>query len=155
MTRNHIVVQGSANTFVPIPRIEVITFNNVPAGTYNLWVHGVSSGGDGPDSNGVRVVVPGTCTGIAGAPLNLTAMKTGARISLFWDLPVSGPAPTSFTVNVNGAFNGSFPLTTRSIAGDVGPGFYTIYGEVEPQLWVVGRLRTANRCRAVARARTV
>lgn len=122
----HLIVQGSANTFVPLPITESITFNNVPAGTYNLWVSAVNRNGNGPNSNGVVVVVPGACTGIPGRPLNVAAVKMGAHISLSWDLPESGPAPTSFVVNVTGSLTGSFPVTARSLAGDVGPGSYTI-----------------------------
>ncbi len=126
LTELHIVVQGALNTFVPIAVTENITVGNVPAGTYSLWVHGVSRAGDGPNSNGVIVAVPGPCTGIPGAPLNLTATRAANVISLAWDLPVSGPAPAGFAVNVTGAFAGSFPIVTRRISGAVGPGSYTV-----------------------------
>ncbi len=126
LTRNHIVVRGPLSTFLPIPLTESITFSNVPAGTYQLWVHGVNSSGDGPNSNGVVVAVPGSCTGIPGTPLNFNATKTGNLISLVWDLPVSGPAPTSFVVNVTGAYVASFPVTARRLSGRVGPGSYTM-----------------------------
>ena len=125
-TSLHLVVRGPLNTFVPIPVTESISFRNVPAGTYMLWIHGVNASGDGPNSNGVTVIVPGTCTGIPGAPTNVNAAKTGNTISLSWDLPVSGPAPTSFVLNVSGAFVGSFPVTARSLSGSVGPGSYTM-----------------------------
>ena len=124
-TRFHIVVRGAANAFVPVGLTESITFNNVPAGTYQLWVHGVNANGDGPNSNRVDVVIPDTCTGIPGAPANFTATNTGNLITLFWDLPISGPAPTSFVVNITGAFVGSFPVTARSLSGSAGAGSYT------------------------------
>ena len=125
-TELHIVVRGALSTWVPIPVTESITVSNVPPGRYELWVHGVNRAGDGPNSNGVVVAVPGSCTGIPGAPRNVTATKTGNLISLSWDLPVSGPAPTSFVVNVTGAFVGSIPVAARRLSGNVGPGSYTI-----------------------------
>ena len=125
-TELHIVVRGALSTWVPIPVTESITVSNVPPGRYELWVHGVNRAGDGPNSNGVVVVVPGSCTGIPGTPRNVTAIKTGNLISLSWDLPVSGPAPTSFVVNVTGAFVGSIPVAARRLSGTVGPGPYTI-----------------------------
>ena len=106
----------------PIGFTESITFNSVPAGTYQLWVHGVNANGDGPNSNRVDVVIPDTCTGIPGAPANFIATNTGNLIELLWDLPVSGPAPTSFVVNVTGAFAGSFPVTARRLSGSAGAG---------------------------------
>ncbi len=124
---NGIVVQGSLNTGVILPVTESFTATHVPAGTYSIWVHGVSRAGDGPNSNGLqRVVVPGPCTGIPGAPADFTATKTGNTISLFWDLPIAGPAPTSFVVNVTGGYAGAFPVTARRLSGTVGPGSYTI-----------------------------
>ncbi len=125
-TELHIVVRGAVSTFVPIPVTESITVSNVPPGRYELWVHGVNRAGDGPNSNGVVVSVPGSCTGIPGPPRNVTATATGRLVSLSWDLPLTGPAPTSFTVNVTGAYVGSVPATTRSLSGSVGPGSYTI-----------------------------
>jgi hypothetical protein len=126
LTRVHLVVRGPLNTFLPIPVSESISFANVPAGSYTIWVHGVNASGDGPNSNRVDVIVPGTCTGIPGAPTNFNAAKTGSTISLSWDLPVNGPAPTGFVVNVSGAFVGSFAVSARSLSGSVGPGSYTI-----------------------------
>jgi hypothetical protein len=91
-----------------------------------MWMSGVNSAGQGPNSQFIRVVVPGPCTGIPGPPANVTATKAGNRISLMWDLPVAGPAPTGFVVNVTGAFAGSFPVTARALSGSAGPGSYTI-----------------------------
>jgi photosystem II stability/assembly factor-like uncharacterized protein len=125
-TRLHLVVRGPLNTFVPIPVTESISFANVPAGTYSIWVHGVNASGDGPNSTRADVIVPDTCTGIPGAPTNFNAAKAGNTISLTWDLALTGPAPTSFAVNVSGAFVGSFPVTARSLSGSVAPGSYTI-----------------------------
>ena len=124
-TRVHMVVRGAASTFVPIGFTESITFSGVPAGTYQLWVHGVNANGDGPNSNRVDVVIPDACTGLPGAPANFIATATGNLIELLWDLPVTGPAPTSFVVNITGAFVGSFPVTTRRLAGSAGAGSYT------------------------------
>jgi hypothetical protein len=126
LARNHLVVRGALNSFLPISAGESITFTNVPAGTYDIVVHGVNGVGDGPNSNSVRAVIPGPCTGIPAAPVNVTATKSGSGISLVWDLPVSGPAPTSFVVNVTGSFVGSFPVTARTLSGTVGPGSYAI-----------------------------
>ncbi|MGH8248448.1 MAG: WD40/YVTN/BNR-like repeat-containing protein [Vicinamibacterales bacterium] len=68
----------------------------------------------------------GTPDSRASGPANFAATKAGNTISLTWDLPIAGPAPTSFIVNVTGAFMGAFPLTARRISGAVGPGSYTM-----------------------------
>jgi hypothetical protein len=125
-TRMYVVVEDVMNTFVPIPPSESVTFNNVPAGSYRLSVHSVNASGESGLSSAVRVTVPGSCTGIPGAPRNVTATRTGHSVTLWWDLPFSGPAPTSFAVDVTGAYVGSFPVTTRSVSGSVGPGSYTV-----------------------------
>ena len=77
------IVQGAVNTFLPMAVTENLTGPNVPAGTYYLWVHGFNRSGDGPNSNGVVVRVPGSCTGIPGTPLNLNATRSGNAVSIF------------------------------------------------------------------------
>jgi hypothetical protein len=50
----------------------------------------------------------------------------GSTIFLSWSPPVTGPAVTSYTVIVGGAFVGSFPIVGRAISGTVGPGTYVL-----------------------------
>jgi hypothetical protein len=45
---------------------------------------------------------------------------------LAWSPPFSGAAVTGYTVEVSGAYNGSFNTTDRTVAGTAPPGSYTI-----------------------------
>ena len=108
-TRFHIVVRGAASAFVPVGLTESITFNNVPAGTYQLWVHGVNANGDGPNSNRVDVVIPDTCTGIPGAPANFSATNTGNLIYAALGSPGQRPCADEFRRQRHGRLRWQFP----------------------------------------------
>ena len=45
---------------------------------------------------------------------------------VIWDPPASGAAPTSYLLDVSGAFTGQFPTTGRALNGNAGPGSYTV-----------------------------
>jgi hypothetical protein len=58
-------------------------------------------------------------------PTNVLAYKAGSTIHILWDPPATGAAPTSYVLNVTGAFVGSFATTERTMSGTVGAGSYT------------------------------
>ena len=59
-------------------------------------------------------------------PVKLLAFRAGRMLSVMWDPPGTGPAPTSYLVHVTGSFQGSIPTDGRSLSGAVGAGVYRI-----------------------------
>jgi hypothetical protein len=59
-------------------------------------------------------------------PANFLAYRVGNTLTVLWDAPATGPAPTSYTLLVTGAFVGAFPTTARTLSGSVGAGSYTL-----------------------------
>jgi hypothetical protein len=43
-----------------------------------------------------------------------------------WEVAARGAAPTSYVVNVTGAYVGTVPVTGRTVSGTVSPGGYTL-----------------------------
>ena len=54
------------------------------------------------------------------------APKVRNVIFVSWNPPVSGPAVTSYTVWVSGAYVGSVTTAARTLSGAAGPGTYVI-----------------------------
>ena len=77
-------------------------------------------------SNAVTLSFPGACSGPPLAPSNFLAYRVGRTVFVVWDPAASGPAPTSYVVNVTGAYTGNIPTPARALNGTVGPGTYTI-----------------------------
>jgi hypothetical protein len=77
-------------------------------------------------SNTVTLSFPNPCAGVPLAPTNLQTWKVGNTIFLAWSAPAGGPAVTSYTVWVSGAYVGSFGTTGRTLSGVAGPGSYVI-----------------------------
>jgi hypothetical protein len=119
-------VSGTLTTSIPLGLAESFAFSGVPPGTYTLQIRGANGGGASPPSAPITLSFPGACSGIPLPPDNFLAYKTGSIISVLWDPPPTGAAPTSYVVHVTGAFVGSVPLTTRGISAPVGPGSYSI-----------------------------
>jgi predicted phage tail protein len=117
---------GSFIGSLPVPLGGSASFGGVPPGTYTISLRAVNAVGSSGSSNAVTITVPGTCSGAPLAPENLVIAKNGATLSLFWDLPPAGPAPTGYTIVVTGAFNGAVDLLQRAITATVGAGTYYI-----------------------------
>ena len=47
-------------------------------------------------------------------------------ISIGWNPPAAGPAPTGYMLHVAGAFVGSLPMTARALSAPVPPGSYML-----------------------------
>jgi hypothetical protein len=104
---------------------EAFQYSNVPPGTYMFSVGARNTSGASASSSAVTLTFPGSCS-VPLTPTGVVATSSGRTVTVSWDLPASGPAPTSYVVNVTGAYVGSVPTTTRSVAGTVTPGSYTL-----------------------------
>lgn len=118
-------VSGSLTTSLALPATEGFVFANVPAGTYTLTTRAVNSVGASLPSNPVTLTFPITCTPPA-TPINLTTSRQGNAVTVSWNLPPTGSAPTGFVLSVTGAYVGSFPVATRSLSAVAGPGTYVL-----------------------------
>ena len=106
---------------------ESVQFAGVADGTYTVRLRAENAGGVSADtSNSITLTLPGDCSGVPLAPVNVLLFRSGSTIFVFWDPPASGAAPSGYVVDVTGAFTGSFPTAGRAIAGNAGPGMYTL-----------------------------
>ena len=119
-------VSGSITGTLPLPFADTFNFAAVPGGTYTLSLRAANDAGTSAPSNAVTLSFPGPCSGVPHAPANFLATSAANVISVVWDSPNSGPAPTGFVLVVSGAFNGAIPTTLRSLSGAVGSGSYTL-----------------------------
>lgn len=117
---------GTLTGTVPLAGgLDTVTFAGVPPGTYSLRLRATNAAGTSAPSNVVAVTVPVACAGTPQPPANFLAFREGNQITVLWDAPATGPAPTNYTLDVSGAYVGSFPLPTRSVSAPVPPGSYT------------------------------
>jgi hypothetical protein len=119
-------VSGSIVTSLPLPLSDAFTFGGVPPGTYTLSLRATNAVGASASSNPVTLTFPDVCSGAPLAPSNFIAYKTGTTLFVLWDAPSTGPAASSYVLNVSGALTGSFPTTGRTLSGTVGAGSYTL-----------------------------
>jgi hypothetical protein len=96
-----------------------------PPGTYTLSLRAFNAAGTSAPSNPVTLTFPLPCQGPPETPSNFLAYRVGNTLNVLWDPAATGTAPTSYLVNVTGAFVASIPTPTRSLSGGVGPGSYT------------------------------
>jgi hypothetical protein len=119
-------VSGSVRTALPLPLGEVFTFAPVPQGTYTLSVVAANAAGVSAPSNAVTLTFPNACTDAPGRPVNFQAWKSGSTIGVSWKPAPSGPAVTSYSVIVGGAYTGRFSTGERTLSGTAAPGTYTL-----------------------------
>ena len=119
-------VTGSLTASLPMGVTENFSFPSVPGGTYTLRVRAVNAGGTSAPSDAVMLTFPGPCSGAPELPGNFLANKIGNTISVLWDPPDSGPAPTQYVLHVTGSLVGAFPISGRSISSAVAPGTYRL-----------------------------
>lgn len=118
-------VTGALATSLPLGLVDTFTFPNVPVGTYTFSVRAVNTAGSSVASNPVTLTFPGVCSGTPAPPVGFLAYNLGNTLNLMWEPPASGPAATSYVLNVAGAFNGALPFATRGLSTPVPPGSYT------------------------------
>lgn len=121
-------VSGATNASLPLSAAaESFVFGGVPGGTYTFAVRGMNGGGVGPASAPVTLTFPQPCTGVPSAPANFLFYRVGNQVSLLWDPPTSGAAPTGYVLNVSGAFVGALPVgTSRALSTTVPGGTYNV-----------------------------
>ena len=98
---------------------------SVPPVTYTFSVRAVNGAGTSLPSTPVTLAFPGTCTPPQ-TPVNLTTARDGNRVTVTWNLPPSGSAPSGFVLSVAGSYTGSFPVTGRILSAVAGPGTYEL-----------------------------
>lgn len=119
-------VTGDLEGVLPLPMGDAVTIPDVPAGTYTVRVVAANASGVSAPSNPVTLIVPSACEGGPVAPAGVQAWVLGRTIFVSWQPPPSGSAVTSYTVNVTGAYTGSFSTRGRMLSGTAGPGTYTL-----------------------------
>jgi subtilisin-like proprotein convertase family protein len=119
-------VRGALTAEIPVGLRESLSFVNVPPGTYTVRVRGAVTGSWGPSSTPVTLTFPGGCSGAPLPPSNVLAYRIGRTVHAIWDPPPAGPAPTSFRLDVTGAFTGSFSTAGRALSGAAGSGAYKL-----------------------------
>lgn len=119
-------VTGNAAVSVPVGLVESLAFAGIPAATYTFAVRATNASGGSAASNPVTLTFPTACSGAPSAPSGFVATTAGHVLSLAWNLPATGAAPTSYLLQVSGAFVGTVPATARALSGAVPPGTYTL-----------------------------
>jgi hypothetical protein len=117
-------VSGATTVMLPLALTDHFSFAGVPPGTYTFRLRATNAAGSSPPSNEVTLTFPGICA-LPGTPAAFLAFRTGNTLSVIWDSPTSGAAPTGYVLNVSGSLNLSLPLQTRGLSGTVFPGTYT------------------------------
>jgi hypothetical protein len=119
-------VTGSLTATLPLGLTDSFQFNGVPGGTYTLSLRAVNAAGSSLPSNSITLSFPAPCSGAPLPPANLLAYRIGRTVFVVWDPAATGPAPTTFVLNVSGSFVGSFGTPGRTLSGTVGPGTYQV-----------------------------
>ena len=126
---------GLANLAVVTTNSTATTFSasGVGDGTYYVRLRARNAAGTGAASNeAILVVGAAACTSAPNAPSGLTSTVTSGTITLSWNAPSAGCAPTSYMLQA-GSTSGSSALAnssvgnvTRFVATGVGSGSYYI-----------------------------
>ena len=117
-------VSGSLSGSLPLGDVDSFSFASVPPGTYAFTVRQTGTGGTSAASSPVTLTFPGGCSGAPQAPANFLAFNSDGILSLSWDPPVTGAAPTGYLLNVTGSFVGTLPMNIRTFSGPGPAGTY-------------------------------
>lgn len=118
-------VTGATQLAVPLALTETFSYAGVPPGTYTFSVRSVNAAGTSAASNPVTLTFGG-CGDVPRPPAGFTATRTGNRVTVSWQPPSSGPAPTSYVLHVSGALNAALPTSSLAMAGAVPAGTYVL-----------------------------
>jgi uncharacterized protein (DUF1800 family) len=121
-------VSGPVALSVPIGLLDSFSYSGVPNGTYTFAVRAVNAAGSSAPSNSVTLTFPGSaaCTSAPLVPTSFFASRTRNVVSVSWQPPAGGPAPTRYIVSVGGAVAASFPTSGLSLSGAAPPGTYVL-----------------------------
>lgn len=123
-TSSVLEVSGALNAALPLGPTSTFAFAGVPNGTFTFRVRQTNAAGVSAQSNAVTLTFPSGCTGAPAVPRNFVASKVGTTLTLFWDPPASGGAPTSYVLSVSGAVNAVLPFAARTLTVPVPAGTY-------------------------------
>jgi uncharacterized protein (DUF1800 family) len=119
-------VTGSLAVSLALPPGQSFTYTGVPDGTYTFTVRAANALGTSAPSNPVTLTFPsGGCAGPPQAPTAFAMTRNGNVVTVSWQPPAGGPAPSSYVLNVGGALSASIPTGDRALQGAVSPGTYT------------------------------
>lgn len=120
-------VSGTLSASLSVGLSESFAFPSVPDGTYTFSLRSRNASGVSTSSTPVTLTFPGACSGVPQAPANYLFYRVGNTVSLLWDPPADGPAPSAYVLNVTGAYVGAVPVgTSRSLTTSVGAGTYNV-----------------------------
>lgn len=120
-------VSGTVSASLPLGLSDTFSFPAVPGGTYTFSLRATNAVGSSTSSNAVTLTFPGGCSGVPLPPSNFLAFSSGSTLFLDWETATSGPAPSSFVLDVtSGVFTGALPLGGRSLSVAVPSGSYTL-----------------------------
>jgi hypothetical protein len=120
-------VDGSSSASLELPgTAESFAYEGVPGSTFDFRVAACTAAGCSPPTAPIRLEFPGTCSGPPAVPAKFAVATAGRTVTVDWELPESGPAPTSYVLAVSGSFNDSLPTAGRRLSGTVGPGDYMV-----------------------------
>lgn len=131
---SYVVEAGLApgTTFVSLPTTaQSMVIPAIPAGTFFLRVRGVNREGPGAPSNEIVLRVSAGGVVAPNPPEFLFPQVIDGKLTLTWDVPPSGPRPTSYQLEVGTAAGRSdiavVPTPTRLFQfTGVPPGFYFV-----------------------------
>jgi predicted phage tail protein len=95
-----LIVQGPVSGVVPLGLADTFEASGVPAGTYTIQTLAANAAGLSAPSNVLTLTVPAPCTGVPGAPVGLTAERSGQVLTVSWEPPATGAAVTRYRLFV-------------------------------------------------------
>jgi hypothetical protein len=116
-------VSGPIALSLPLALTEQFTFNGVPPGSYTFRVRATNAQGSSAPSNPVTLSFPGACQAPM-VPQDLEAYRVGNVVTIRWNAPAAGTAPTNYELRVGGAFSLVVPVTGRTLSSPALPGTY-------------------------------
>jgi len=125
-TSSVVDVTGAIAASLPLGLSESFSFAGVPPGTYTFRVRTVNAAGSSAASAPVTLTFPIGCTGVPQTPSKFLAYRSGNVLSILWEAPATGPAPTSYVITATGSVNASVPMTATSLTTPVPPGTYNL-----------------------------
>lgn len=125
-TSSVVDVSGAVSASLPLGLSESFSFAGVPPGTYTFRVRTVNAAGSSAASAPVTLTFPIGCTGVPQTPTKFLAYRTGNVLSILWEAPATGAAPTSYVITATGSVSASVPTTATSLTTPVPSGTYNL-----------------------------
>jgi hypothetical protein len=120
-----VLVGGAFDGRALVGRVDHLVVDSVQPGTYTVEVASTNDAGMSGPSNRLIVTVPAACTPPQ-APSWVTYGVAGRTVTLRWQSPESGAAPTDYRVTAEGVGSASTGMA-RVISGTLPPGTYRVW----------------------------